>query len=71
MEWLFVPCIFRNLWQYKTLDNELHSRTGKKSYKKYYLAGTVPKIVVIIFHEMEKDILKKGGITNVCEKEVN
>ena len=72
MEWLFVSCIFRNLWQYKVLPNELHSRTGKKSYKKYDLAGgLVPKIVVIIFHEMEKDILRKGGIANVCEKVVN
>ena len=63
MEWLFNPCIFRNLWQYKMLHNELNKNTTWRR--------TVPKIVVIIFHEMEKDSLRKGGITIVCEKEVN
>ena len=32
---------------------------------------TVPKIVVIIFYELEKDSLRKGGIAIVCEKVVN
>ena len=33
--------------------------------------GTVSKIIVIIFHKMEKDSLRKGGIAIVCEKVVN